>query len=969
MYRDTSSDVAVVGLAARFPGPEDLHGWWKAVVNGEVLTTRLNRADALSRGIPEHHLDNDWVPVLGDLPSADRFDFDFFKMSPREAELLDPQHRHALEVAWKALEDAGANPNAEDQKRTAVFASSTGSSYMRRFLTTSDVDHATLDDLIHGCEPEFLASRVAYKLGLRGPAMAVQTACSSSLVGVHLAVQALVNGDCDQAVVIGTSIGFPRGGYQYQPGGVLSPSGLCRPFSSNADGVIGGHGAAAVVLRRLEDVDPGDVRPYGVVLGTAVNNDGASKAGYYAPSPDGQSRVIRSALVAADIHGSTVGYLQTHGTGTPLGDPIEWAAASAAYGAAGAGNQQIAIGAVKANIGHLDACAGLAGLITTLFTLNTGQIPPLAGFSVPNTALDLTESPLRVPQSREAWAGPTPRRAGVSAFGIGGTNAHVILENFYSDAAEFTDRPVILGFSAKDPESRDRYVADVCASSAWDEVGVEAGARALTSRPILNSRYAAVVSNSPDVQHLGSSMMAGHTSTNVPASGRPVILVFPGQGTQTPGMALPYCKVLPGFRDHLDRLIETIRAQNKHLAAAVASAVFDPESDPDALDQTEIAQPAIVCLQLSLSAVLHQLGIRPIAVVGHSLGEIAAASVAGVISDEEAVRFSMARGAAMQDCPNGAMLSLRCNEQQAAALIRDTLLDLAAVNAAEMSVVSGTSQDIQNFSASLAPEIHHRRLRTTRAFHSRLIQPAIDALRHASGQFKPRPSQVYLGCSSEARMLYPGATPGEDFWVKAAVRPVQFRATLEAALRISPDAVVMETGPGRPLAPALAELASHSASLAPDSPISLLDGLASAWAQGAPIDLSELLEPTPASRLPTYPFRGPEVIARELRPQASVIDTVATDAQGIAKATAIISTDPEAILRTAWESLLGISNFTLDSDFFELGGDSLMMIRLIRLLRQSLGTDIPLGEFTIASTFRSQLGVALRSLESSTSSG
>uniref|UniRef100_UPI00281138A3 beta-ketoacyl [acyl carrier protein] synthase domain-containing protein n=1 Tax=Streptomyces sp. TaxID=1931 RepID=UPI00281138A3 len=428
MTRDRSLDVAVTGMAARFPGGS-LTEWWEALKAGRVLTTRFTRDELLGAGVPPERADHpDYVPVRGHLPRADHFDNDLFHISPREAELMDPQSRLMLEVAWAALEDAGRNPR-DDSVRTGVYASASGSTYMRAMLTGGALAPAALDQALRGTEPDYLATRIAYKLGLTGPALTVQTACSSSLVALHTAVQALLNGECDQAVVVAAAVDFPQAGHLYVPGGILSASGVCRPFDADADGVVAGSGVVCVVLRPLADVTAEGAAPHGVILGTAINNDGSTKAGYHAPSAAGQEAVIRAALRTADVDASSLGYLEAHATGTRVGDPIEWSAASAALAGPGARPGQVAVGAVKANIGHLDAAAGLASLVKALLVVKEGVVPPVAGFEVLNPLLETDGSPLRVPTRPGVWDGPAgPRRAGVSSFGIGGTNAHAIIE-------------------------------------------------------------------------------------------------------------------------------------------------------------------------------------------------------------------------------------------------------------------------------------------------------------------------------------------------------------------------------------------------------------------------------------------------------------------------------------------------------------------------------------------------------------
>jgi phthiocerol/phenolphthiocerol synthesis type-I polyketide synthase E len=459
MSRDHSNDIGVLGVSARFPGPSNLEDWFQALLKGEVFTTRYTREELLAAGVQETLADDpEYIPVRGHLENTDRFDNKFFRVSNRDAEMMDPQHRLMLEAAWSALEDSGYG-RSDDRPVTGVFASGSGSGYMRTMLSRGPLDPEVLEQVIHGTEPDFIASLISYKLNLTGPAVAVQTACSSSLVGLHLAIQALRNGDCVQALVVASGIPFPQSGHLHIPGGINSGSGVCRPFDKNADGVLEGSGVACVVLRRLIDIPDEAPELHGVILGTAINNDGSAKAGYFAPSISGQVAVIQDAIRAANVNATSIGYLEAHGTGTHIGDPIEWTATSEAYKELGAQPGQIAIGALKANVGHLDAVSGLASLIKTMRVVKEGLIPPLANFESLNPYMQTKESPLCINDSDHSWPKQKLRRAAISAFGIGGTNAHVIIEqpNKPEDSQITKNNKIlVIPLSAGDPESLNR---------------------------------------------------------------------------------------------------------------------------------------------------------------------------------------------------------------------------------------------------------------------------------------------------------------------------------------------------------------------------------------------------------------------------------------------------------------------------------------------------------------------------------
>ncbi|MFD6624411.1 type I polyketide synthase [Streptomyces diastaticus] len=979
MSRDPSLDVTVTGLAARLPGPAHLGRWWEAVLDGQVLTTRLERDVLVEVGISPTLVDDPrYVPVRGLLAEAYRFDNEFFGISPREAQLMDPQHRLALEVGWQALEDAGVNPS-HDTRHTAVFASSTGSTYLRAFIERGAVDSGTLDDLIHGCEPDFMASRISYKLGLTGPALSVQTACSSSLVGVHLAVQSLLSGDCDQALVVATGMAFPQGGQLAVPGGIHSPSGNCRPFCGTADGVVGGSGAAAVVLRRAEDSAADRVTPHGVILGTAINNDGSGKAGYYAPSITGQQQAIRSALATAQVGADSLGYLETHGTGTPIGDPIEWEAATAALSADGAREHQVAVGAVKANVGHLDACAGLAALIKTLLVLKTGLIPPVAGFHKLNPLLETTRSPLYVPTTASSWTGAAPRRAGVSAFGIGGTNTHIVLEQAaappLTGAAE---RPRIIALSAGDDGALDRLTAATAESLDSGTALADAAHTLAHGRAALGRRRTVAAASGAAAAALLRDRSAGARGAVDAQGPGPLVFLYPGQGTQSRGMALPYQEALPGFRAELERCLEFLPEPQR---SDVRAALLDPSAPEGALDETALAQPAVVAVQIAVTASLGALGLRPDGVLGHSLGELGAAVASGVLTAEEAVGFAAVRGRAMQSCPVGAMLALGCGEDRARELIAGTGLDLAAVNAPEACVVAGPVREIDRLAAGLPNDLVRRRLRTTRAFHSSLIDGCLDELAEAAGQLSVRPALVPFASAVQARVIQRGHRLDPAVWSAGARLPVRFHAALTELTRALPGAVALELGPGRPLTPAVAasDVPCSALGNVPGNAdaLPLLEGLAELWAAGLPLDLSRLSSDGSPVHLPVHPFRGPVHVAPEVSgprtetaPGAAIPagpgttpGTAADEAAGAGDDRSAPPADPTEAVVATWRSYLGRQDLAADSDFFHLGGDSLLITRMVRRLGEELGVRVPVRAMLAARTLGKQTEVVRRAME------
>ena len=964
MVSDRSLDIAVIGVSARFPGCRDVAEWWSALVAGKVLTTRVARPDLVAAGVPEALLDDpDYVPVRGYLDGADRFDNALFGISARDAELMDPQHRLMLEAAWTALEDAGTAPRLDGGPRIGVYASGSGSGYLRAMLAAGPLDPQTLDQALHGTEPDFIAGLIAYKLRLTGPALAVQTACSSSLVGLHLATQALRNGDCDRAVVVAAGIDFPQAGHLHVPGGIQSASGACRPFDRTADGVVAGSGVACVVLCRLADVMPDGPEPYGVILGTAINNDGAAKAGFYAPSAAGQEAVIRAALRAAGVDGRAIGYLEAHATGTRIGDPIEWSAACAALAGTGARAGQVAVGALKANIGHLDAAAGLASLIKALLVVREGVVPPLAGFTGVNPLLETDDVPLVIPTGARPWTGPQPRRAGVSAFGIGGTNAHVIIEQPPERAAVRRGRAGTAGLvllSAGDPEALSRSATRLAGHLADESPGLaDASFTLAAGRAALHERLAVCGRDSAEVADRLTRDVGVVRGRRPTTGAAPAVFMFPGQGSQYPGMAVPFASALPGFAAALDRCLGVFDAT---LAVRLRRAVLDPEFPATELAATELAQPALFAVEYAAATALTALGVAPAALVGHSLGEITAACIAGVLSVTDAARFVTVRGQAMQACPAGAMLALDCDETSALALAADSGLglELAAINGPENCVVAGTAGVVESFRSWLGDRARATLLRTSRAFHSTLIEPAIPRLvRELAGFTLGRPA-VPFAANATGRLIPIGATVGPEAFVEQARLPVRFAAALAAIAERFPGAVVVEVGPGRTLS-ALAEAGELTAvplgpgrSARPEEDV--LIALGKLWTLGQPVAPVALCCGGGRIHLPGYPFAGPRWMAPEVAAAAAPVAPAAPPLVGGGP-------DPATLLTNLWAELLGPAELTDDSDFFLLGGDSLLITQLARKVHQELGVRIPLRAMLAGRTLGRQTAIVLDLLE------
>lgn len=966
MTRDRSLDIAVTGVSGRFAAARDVGELWAAVREGRVLTRRLDRAEVLAAGVPAELADDpSYVPVHGLLSDQDRFDHAFFGVSPREARLLDPQHRLLLECSWSALEDAGHPLGADPSPRTGVYAAASGSGHLRTLLAAGALEPPEFEEAILANERDFLATRIAYKLGLTGPALTVLTACSSSLAATHTAIQALNNGECDQALVVAASANAPQAGHLHLAGGVMSRSGRCRPFDAEADGTLAGSGAIGIVLRRYEDVEGASPPLYGVLLGSALTNDGSAKAGFLAPSAEGQEQAIRAALATAGVDASTVGYLESHGTGTSLGDPIEWSAATAAYGSLGAQPGTIHVGALKGTIGHLDAAAGLAGLVKALLVVEHGLIPPVPGLSDPNPLLEQHDTPLRLPRRAEHWTRPGPRRAAVSSFGVGGTNVHLLVEQAPRTTAPASPGrgPHLMVFSAKDHAAADRMRTRLADHMDHTTPALADVGHTLADRPELPYRSVAVAGT---VEELTRELRTpAPKSGPVGAHPVPLVLLFPGQGTQVPGMARPFGAILPGFADALDRCL---RSFTPDLAAEVERALHDGDFSAARLAETRLAQPALFAVEYAAGTALRALGPEPSALVGHSLGEISAAAVAGSLRLSAAARLVEHRGLLMQRCAAGAMLSLSCGESQARALIEEhgAELAVAAVNTAADTVVAGTPGAVAAFQAKTAGLLRTRALRADRAFHSPLIEPAAAALREALTVDDVQRAELAWVESANGRLLAGGSLVDAGHFARAARAPVRFAAALETVQATFPGAHAVEAGPGRVLS-ALAESAGLSATpllaspAGPSGDRAVLAALGALWVAGLSVDLERLRPPGRPVRLPTYPFAGPRwsVPAAPPPPTPGPRETPVVPAQTAATA---LEANPDHIIERFWHEQLGVSDLPVGADFFQLGGDSLTVARLARGMSRVFGVDIPVRDLLAVRTVSGQTALVERLL-------
>jgi len=866
---DDSALVAIIGMAGRFPGAADVNALWRNIRDGRETITFFSDRELADAGIDAGVLKSPaYVKARGVLTGIESFDAPFFKMSRADAELMDPQHRLFLELAWETLESAGYDPETFDGK-IGVFATAALNTY---FLSNLRMNPGFIELMGHRAilanDKDYIATRVSYHLNLTGPSMSVQTACSSSLVAVHLAVQSLLNGECDLVLAGGVSIGVPQiAGYLWYEGGIGSVDGHCRAFDASASGTVFGSGIGLVAMRRLpEALQDGDcVRA--VIRGSAVNNDGALKSGYTAPSVQGQTAVIREALAVAGIEPDTVTYIQAHGTATLLGDPVEVAALTEAYGSSRRAKATCALGSVKTNVGHLDVAAGVVGLIATVSALEHKMLPASLHYEAPNPEIDFSATPFYVNSITKAWnRTDAPRRAGVSSFGIGGTNAHVILEEAPPpEPRQETRGWKILPLSARTPgalqRAQDNLLRHLEENPAASLADV---AHTLQSgRRRFEQRWSLVCRDVKDaVDSLRAARIVGRTPA--PARARPVVFVFSGQGSQYVGMGRELYETQSVFRENLDACFRIVGA---HWDCDLRAVLYpDAKAAVEAagvLDQTLLTQPAIFAIEYSLAKLWMHWGVCPGAMIGHSIGEYVAACLAGVFSLEDALVLIAARARQMQELPRGSMLAIALPEQRVRELLRKGI-DLAAVNGPFQCVVSGPGDAIQGLESELEiRNVMFQRLRTSHAFHSAMMNPAVGPLARAARSIQFRTPRTPFVSTVTGTWIRDEEATDPNYWARQIRETVRFAEGM-TELMCDAERIALEVGPGKFTTAALISqetvdvraLFSLPGNTRQSEAAFILGTLGKLWAAGAPIDWKafhgdERLRRVP---LPTYPF-------------------------------------------------------------------------------------------------------------------
>ncbi len=974
--------IAVIGMAGRFPGAPNLETYWDNILAGKDTITRFSRADLEAKNFAAREFGPDYVAAHGVLENAELFDAGFFGIPPRDADFMDPQHRLFLETCWNAFEDAGYDP-AKFPGQIGVFGGCSLNTYLLANLSANReyIDEITGNYQVGefqatlGNDKDFLCTRVAYKMNLRGPCITVQAACATSLVAICQASQSLLTYQCDMALAGGVSVTFPQHrGYVYQEGSMGSRDGRCRPFDADATGTVFGHGVGVVLLKRLEDAIADGDRIDAVIRGFAISNDGSAKVGYMAPGVDGQTAAIAAAQAMAGISADAITFVEAHGTATPLGDPVEVSALTQAFRRTTQRKGFCALGSTKANIGHLDAAAGVSGFIKTVLAMRHQTIPPLANFREPNPRIDFASTPFYVTGKAREWQSDGSRFAGVSAFGVGGVNAHVVLEEWpKSDLIPSERRAHLLCFSARSEDGLE---------SALKNLG-----RRLQDHPVLNlgdvsftlqtgrhgfdHRATVVCCNVEEASRILSEPKNRQVyRTSGPLTRPQPVFLFTGQGAQFPGMGRVLYESETVYRNQVDECADFLRPL---LGVDLRTLLFpDDAESPEsvkALTETRLAQPALFVTELAMATLWKEWGIEPKAMVGHSLGEFVAAVLAGVMSREDGLRLVATRSRLMQQMNRGAMLSVRLGEEQLASLL-DESVSIAAINSPNLCVLSGPIENIEQLEKNLeADSIGCKLLRTSHAFHSVMMEPMLEEFEKEVRSVALRaPSTPYVSGVS-GTWITPEEATDPRYWSLHCRKPVRFGDAVALLLNL-PEAVLLEVGPGQTLTtlanqqrgnrsiPIVASMPERSGD--DTAAGTLLEALGKLWAAGVQPDWKRFWSRENRRRLslPTYPF---ERRKHWIEPPATERNETFEKQTILALQEAVTPTErendmsPDTTLPTLsrrirlqptvaamFEELSGISTGpeSFNTTFLDLGFDSLFLTQVTQSIKRRFGVKV-----------------------------
>ncbi len=974
----TAFDVAIVGAAGRFPGARDLDELWANLRDGRETVTTFRR-DELDPLVPRQDRDDpSYVPARGILDDIDKFDAAFFGISPNEAELMAPQLRVFLEVAWEAFENAGY-VGEKIPGPVGVWAGMGNNFYYVHNVLTRPDKLALMGEIAAEIanEKDHVAPRVSHKLNLTGPSLSVHAACATTLIVIENAYQALVTHQVDAALAGGIDIRTPqKSGQRYEEGGVFSIDGHCRPFDAEASGTMFGEGVGAVVLKRLDDaVRDGDTI-HAIIKGAAVNHDGGRKVSYLAPSVDGQARVIAAALALGDVHPDTISYVEAHGTATPIGDPIEVEALTRVYRVFTQRRRYCAIGSIKGNFGHATTAAGIAGVLKVMMALRHRKIPPTLHFKKPNPRIDFASSPFFVNDRLIDWTPSGPvRRATVSSFGFCGTNAHVVLEEAPPDAGSSppSRSAQLVLVSARSRTALDataERLSSACQGTTPAELADLAYTTQVGRKRHEHRRCAVLLGPGEAPAILTQATGPRSASLESDADDSPVAFMFPGQGAQYPNMGLHLYRNEPLFREAIDRCASTLGPE---LGCDLRDLLYPAPPDLDraraSLNQTRYTQPAIFTISYALASLYQHWGVVPSAFIGHSIGEFVAATLGGVMELGDALRLVATRGRLMQGLPPGSMLSVRLPAEALAGRLPPGV-DLAAANAPNLSVVAGPTPLVTSLHEKLSAEgLACRVLQTSHAFHSSMMEPVLEPFLRAVEIVRLSPPRIPFVSTVTGDWIQASQATDPAYWTRHLRSPVQFSKAIRVLLE-DPARVALECGPRRTCAALALQhaparpgrvISTMPDSAEPDDEVpSLLLALGSVWLNGGNPDWAAYHEGETRRRraLPTYPFQRQRFwlepgatapVSAGLTQAAVSCEPSATNGVGAPPALAARGSDETTTsVITLLEELIGhaLEGFDEDARFMALGLDSLLLTQLARGVRTRLGFEVTFRQLT-----------------------
>ncbi|EHJ51803.1 type I polyketide synthase [Streptococcus macacae] len=954
--------IAVVGMSGRFPQADSIDKLWENLLMGKECLQHFTREELLDEGIAQEDIDSDnYVKVKGIIDSPNAFDTEFFEYTVKESMLMDPQARVFMEEVWKAIEDSG-HAVSQYKGKIGVYAGSGMNTYLLRAMQRGLLDQYEDFDIMLGSDKDLLSTRVSYKLNLTGPSVSIQSTCSTSLVSVHFACQGLLSGDCDIAVAGGVSISYPiKQGYKYRDGMIFSKTGSCQPFEAKSDGTVFSDGVGVVVLKRLEEAiaDGDDI--YGVIKGTAINNDGNDKVGFTAPSVSGQSEVIKDCLDIADVAAESIQYIETHGTATEIGDLLEIKALSQVYDEETSRKNFCAIGSIKSNLGHLNTASGIAGFIKCLLILKHGIIPPMANFDKENEKLNLKDShffinhhPIELDKNELA-------RIAISSFGIGGTNAHVILEEapLLKKNVDHQISKQIFPFSAKTPKSLTKNMEKL---ADWLSTNTETNlmdvAKTLqTGRESFGLRQAIV---SESIKELESKINQSLEERKpVKVKKRPIYFLVTGQGSQFINMARDLYENVTVFKNIVDKGMRILQEKYHENFLAILYPDKSINESQETINNTKYAQPLLFIISYALGRYLMSLGVQPSKIIGHSLGEYVGACLAGVMTFEEGLDIIYWRGHYLQNAEHGKMISVRASVENLKELHLENVY-VSAVNGPRSTVLGGDYDSIAKAEKILtAHQILYQSLQTSHAFHTPIMKNAAKEFRSYLEKYELKDPIIDLISNTTAQSVQKGQLSDSSYWEKHIINPVLFSSSVQHLLA-EEEAIFIEIGSGR----TLIELTKQQDLAKKHLFIDMLPGryskenqytffierLAALWELGLEIDFEKFQNKEARKvHLPTYHFDqqefsllslGNNVPKKEKADNNIVNYSTNISRNGISADYAEPENEIEELLLKLLKENVGIENIGVLDNFFELGLSSLLASQYAVSIKESIDLDI-----------------------------